>query len=107
MKCLQLKHILLFMVPLLFLASPFPPAAESEEKKSKEDEEMVEVVFVVDGSEVQAKQVKLGISDDTHYAVLTGLNDEDQVVTGPFKAINKTLNTGDKIKLKEGEQNAD
>jgi len=78
-----------------------------EDEEKPKEEEMVEVVFVVQNDEAVAKQVKLGISDDTHYAVLTGLNDDDQVVTGPFKAINKTLNTGDRIKLKEGEKNAD
>jgi HlyD family secretion protein len=83
-----------------------------EEKQSasgkKDDEEMVEVVFVKEGKEAVAKQVKLGISDDSYYAVLSGLNEGDEVVTAPFKAINKTLKNGDRIKLKEKEdKNAD
>ncbi len=84
--------------------------ADDEKKKTdkNDDESMVEVVFVVEGKEAVAKQVKLGISDDSHYAVLSGLNEGDEVITAPFKSINKTLKNGDKVKLKEkDEKNAD
>ena len=63
---------------------------------------------VSDDKEAVAKQVKLGISDDSHYAILSGINKGDEVITAPFKAINKTLKNGDRIKLKEkGEKNDD
>ena len=78
-----------------------------EESDNKKDKEMVEVVFVKDGAEAIAKPVKLGISDDSHYAILAGLNEGDEVVTGPFKAISKTLNSGDRINIKEGEKYVD
>ena len=35
-----------------------------------------------------------------------GLNEGDQVITGPFKAISKGLNSGDLVKLKKEEKNA-
>ncbi|MCB0282618.1 MAG: efflux RND transporter periplasmic adaptor subunit [Calditrichae bacterium] len=80
---------------------------EPEKEESAEDaDKKVEVVFVVDGSNTVAKPVKLGISDDTHYAILEGLNEGDQVITGPFKAISKGLNSGDLVKLKKEEKNA-
>jgi HlyD family secretion protein len=84
------------------------PDEKQEQVNKKEKEEMVEVVFIKDGKEALAKQVKLGISDDSHYAILSGLNEGDEVITAPFKAINKTLKNGDRIKLKEKEdKNAD
>ncbi len=84
------------------------PDENKEAVNKKDKEEMVEVVFVKEGKEAVAKQVKLGISDDTHYAILSGLNEGDEVITAPFKAINKTLKNSDRIKLKEKEdKNAD
>jgi len=85
-----------------------PEEEAKESKDENDDKSMVEVVFIVDGKEAVAKQVKLGISDDSHYAILSGLNEGDEVITAPFKAINKTLKNGDRIKLKEkDEKNAD
>ena len=55
MKCLQLKHFLLFMVPLLFLASAFPSRAGSEEKKSK-DTNGSPIVIKADSLEMDDKQ---------------------------------------------------
>ena len=67
---------------------------------------MVEVVFVANGTEALAKPVKLGISDDSYYVVTSGLDEGDQVITGPFRAISKTLKSGDLINIKEGEKHA-
>ena len=44
-----------------------------------------------------AKPVKLGISDDTHFEVLSGLEEGDLVVTGPFRLLSKTLKDGDLV----------
>jgi HlyD family secretion protein len=76
-----------------------PPETEEDEDETKE-EEMIEVVFVVENEEAFARAVKLGISDDTHYAISSGLSDSDMVITGPFKLLNKNLNTGDKVTVK-------
>ncbi len=46
---------------------------------------------VVEEDRTVAKEVKLGISDDRHYAVLSGISEGDQVITGPFKLLNKDL----------------
>ncbi len=74
---------------------------ESEEDSDdKSKKEMVEAVFIVQESRAVAKAVRIGISDDTHYAILTGLDEGDDVITGPFKFLNKTLSTGDLVEIK-------
>ncbi|MGD9486606.1 MAG: efflux RND transporter periplasmic adaptor subunit [Calditrichaceae bacterium] len=74
---------------------------ESEEDSDdKSKKEMVEAVFIVQDSRAVAKAVRLGISDDTHYAILAGLDEDDDVITGPFKFLNKTLSTGDLVEIK-------
>ncbi|MEJ2545633.1 MAG: efflux RND transporter periplasmic adaptor subunit [Calditrichaceae bacterium] len=64
------------------------------------ESEMQEVVFVVENNKAIAKPVKLGISDDTHYAILSGINEEAEVITGPFKVLNKTLKNESLVSVK-------
>ncbi len=78
-----------------------------DEKKDKKDE-MVEVVFCVEDNHAVAKPVKLGISDDTHYEILSGLEEDDTIITGPFSVVSRTLKNDDLIEIKEedgGEKN--
>jgi len=72
---------------------------ESSASDSKKN--MQEVVFVVENNKAQARPVKLGISDDTHYAILSGVNEGDQVITGPFKILNKILKSADLVTIKK------
>jgi len=76
----------------------------SEEKKiysDKSKKQMTEVVFCIEDNRAVARPVKLGISDDTHYEVLSGLEEDDLVVTGPFRLLSKTLKDGDLVEYKE------
>ncbi|HED09289.1 MAG TPA: efflux RND transporter periplasmic adaptor subunit, partial [Caldithrix abyssi] len=68
---------------------------------------MVEVVFVEEDGMARAKPVKLGISDDDYYQVISGLNEGERVITGPFKILSKLLKDGDKVSEKKEKENAD
>ncbi len=74
------------------------PAAESGRDG---EEKMQEVVFVMEDGFAHVRPVKLGISDETHYAVLSGLDEGEMVLTGPFKILNKTLKNDDRVTLKK------
>ena len=83
---------------------------DSDERDSSDKkEELIEVVFVIEDNHAIAKPVKLGISDDSHYEIVSGINEGDLVVTAPFRALSRTLQSEDLIELKEdkGEKNAD
>jgi len=80
---------------------------ESTEDESDTKKEMIEVVFLVEEDRAVAKPVKLGISDDTHYALKSGLEENDMVITGPFKLLNKTLKNEDLVSLKKKSKNDD
>jgi len=72
--------------------------AESKPKK-KEEDKLDEVIFVVSDGVAKTKVVKRGISDDTYYEV-TGENLEGaEVVSGPFRAINRELENGSKLRI--------
>ena len=72
-----------------------------EEKKQK----MKEVVFIIKDGKAALRPVKLGISDDTHYAVLSGLKAGELVITGPFRILNKTLRDGMPVRVKNKKRN--
>jgi HlyD family secretion protein len=88
-------------------------AEEVEEENTGSDskkQDMVEVVFTVDGNKAMSQPVKLGISDDTHYAVISGVEEDAEVITGPFRVLSRTLENEDLIeyeKKDEDTKNAD
>ena len=45
--------------------------------------------------------VKTGIQDDSNIEIITGLEEGDEIITGPYSLVSKTLKTGDKVKAKE------
>ncbi len=57
----------------------------------------VEVVFVVNESQVSAKQVKTGIQSETHIEIIEGLSEGNEIVIGNYRAISQDLKNGSKI----------
>src|ERR1044071_99892 len=66
--------------------------------KKKEAAKPIECVFVVEGEKVKMKPVKIGISDDTHWEIVEGLHEGQEVVSGGYKAISRELEDGKAIK---------
>lgn len=75
-----------------------------KKKKSKKEKELAEVVFVVEGDVAKMREVKIGISDENYYEVLQGVEDGEELITGPFKILSRTLKDGDHVKVKNKEQ---
>ena len=71
----------------------------SKETKSLKKIKPKEIVFVIENGVAKKKEVKTGISNDTYIEITEGLNEGDEVVKGSFKAINKDLEDGVKIKI--------
>jgi len=59
----------------------------------------VEVVFVLSDGTVRARQVKTGIQSETHIEILSGLSDDDEIVTGSYRAISKDLQNGTEVNV--------
>ena len=78
--------------------------ANSEEKKTVSDE-LEEVVYILDSaSKVKKVVVKTDIQDINYIEILSGLKVGDQVVTGPYTTVSKTLKTGTVVKVVPKEQ---
>ena len=71
--------------------------ALSKTGEIKKDDE-AEVVFVCVNDVITIKQVKTGIQDDKFIQILSGINEHDEIVIGPYSEISKTLKVGDKVK---------
>jgi len=71
-------------------------------RATTEDEEYVEVVFVVtDDGTVELREVESGISGTTYIEIRSGLRQGERVVTGPFRLLSRTLKNGDRVKVTE------
>lgn len=88
-------------------------AEEAEKEPAKK--EMLEVVFVVsdtlagdnnrrgkpkkDARFAQVIPVEIGISSETHYEILGGLNEGDEIVTGSYRAISRELKHNSEVEV--------
>jgi len=69
--------------------------------KQKDGMKPKEVVFVVEGNVAKAVPVKRGISNNTHVEISDGVNEDVEVVSGSYKAINRELEDGSKVRIEE------
>jgi HlyD family secretion protein len=76
-----------------------PAVASKATAKQKMENKVREVVFVVNNGQVKTATVKRGISDDQYVEITEGLNGGEEVVTGSYKAINRDLEDGSKVKV--------
>jgi len=74
---------------------------ESEPNHKMEKQEPIQVVFKVVDGVVHQIPVTSGISSDTNIEILTGLEEGEQVVSGPFRMLTQILKDGDTVKFKE------
>ncbi len=72
-----------------------PKEDEDEEEAAKD---LVEIVFLVmEGDTVKKVEVTTGIQDDDYIQILTGLQGNEEVVTGPYTAVSRKLKEGDTV----------
>lgn len=81
---------------------------DAEEEEGKADvadplkNDKIEIVFVNDKGKAKMVEVKTGISDFDNIEILSGLSEDDEIVSGPYIMISSRLKEGDIIeKLKK------
>jgi HlyD family secretion protein len=78
-------------------------AGNEADEKNKKREELFEIVFVHENGKVKAHKVKTGISDFDNIEILEGLKAGQEVVSGPFRTVSKTLKDGANVVVKDAE----
>jgi HlyD family secretion protein len=81
--------------------------APKADKKSKDAQKPIEVVFVVNGDRVKQAPVKIGISDSDYWEITNGLKEDEEIVSGGYKAINRELEDGKKFRRGKPEKEED
>jgi HlyD family secretion protein len=76
-------------------------------KKTRNVVKPIEVVFVQETDKAKMLPVKRGISDDSHYEILEGVTEGQEIITGNFKAVSKELNDGSLVQLEEAKKAKD
>ena len=75
-----------------------------EKMSSKEEISIEEVVFIEkDGKAIQVK-VRTGAQDNEYIQVLSGVNEKDNVISGPYGAVAKKLKDGSNVKVVKPEE---
>ena len=54
----------------------------------------MEIVFCVEGGRAIAKQVETGIQSEELIEILAGLEEDEEIVTGSYRAISRDLENG-------------
>ena len=80
---------------------------QEDEKPTLISEELDEVVFKLQEGKAVKTIVKTGISDFERIEILSGLNEGDEVVSGPFLAVSKRLKDGNDVEVKKEEDKKD
>ncbi len=70
---------------------------QAKEVAKKDNDLIKEIVFVVVGDTVGIREVKTGIQDNDYIEIVSGLQEGETVVTGPYSAIARKLKGGSKI----------
>jgi HlyD family secretion protein len=84
-----------------------PEETAPEKPKGQKEEAVKEVVFVAVNGKAEMREVKTGISDFENIEVLSGLKEGDQIISGPYIVVSKTLKTGDLVEKKKEEVKKD
>jgi HlyD family secretion protein len=92
-------------VPIQSVVERVPPAlAKSKSGTDDEDENApkLKYAFLVTDNKVKMIEVKTGVSDATHVALVSGVKANEKVVTGPFRTLKK-LKDGDSVEVTKEE----
>ena len=76
-------------------------------KQSKSNDVIKEIVFVAVGDTVAIREVKTGIQDNDYIEILSGLQEGEEVVTGPYSAIARKLKSGAHFTIAEKKKNSE
>jgi HlyD family secretion protein len=74
------------------------PTTASTELKPGQTRKETEGVFTVRDGSVEFVPIKLGIAGDKFFEVLSGLNENEQVITGPYNSV-RGMADGDPVKV--------
>ncbi len=86
-------------VPLQSITTRSDIIPDSIKTKMSINESLEQVFVIKEDNSVEIRTITTGIQDLTNIQIVTGLQEGDNIVTGPFSAISKTLKRDSKVKI--------
>lgn len=87
------------LVPIQAVVERAPVGVEAGGEDTTDAEE-ISVVFVIEDGRALQRPVETGLSDETHVAITSGLEDGEQVVTGPYRIL-RDLEHEDAVEIRK------
>ncbi|MBA3663487.1 MAG: efflux RND transporter periplasmic adaptor subunit [Bacteroidetes bacterium] len=70
----------------------------TEKQNKKEETKITELIFVLENGVAKQKEIKTGIQDNDYIEIKSGIRKGDEIISGPYSAVSKSLKEGTKIK---------
>lgn len=70
---------------------------EEQRTKTEKNEKAKEYVFVAKEGKARLTAVKTGVQDNMYIQILSGLNEGDEVIVAPYRAVSKQLKNNDQV----------
>ena len=71
---------------------------DANAEAAQSNEEVKEYVFLYKDGRAEMQEVKTGIQDNNYIEIKEGVEDGQEVITGPYRAVSKRLKDGDLVK---------
>lgn len=92
------------MIPIGAVTTRSDTTENNEIDRTTEDDrnkDVVEVVFIYDDGFARMQEVEIGIQDNTNIEIKSGLEEGEEVVTGPYSLVSKSLRDGNELRKTE------
>jgi HlyD family secretion protein len=80
---------------------------QQRERERADREALLRVIFLKNGETVKMVPVETGIGDTMHMQITSGVKEGDEVVSGPFSVITRSLKDGAKVRIEKPKKKDD
>ncbi|MDG1261248.1 MAG: efflux RND transporter periplasmic adaptor subunit [Flavobacteriales bacterium] len=77
---------------------------KDEETEEVENEEDLICVFVLENGKAQIRVIETGVQDSKYIQVLSGLDGDEEIITGPYNEVSRLLKNGKAVETSDGKQ---
>ncbi len=86
-------------VPISAIVIRSDTTSTPEQKPAAATDKKFETVFVKEGNQAKLRVVTTGIQDNRNIEIVSGLEEGETVITGPYNTVTKSLKDGDEVQV--------
>jgi HlyD family secretion protein len=99
-QAMSVRELIVDSAGQIVKAPPTPPNASGSTPATAQERSEIEGVFLFKQDKAVFTPVKTGIAGEKYFEVLTGLQEGDEVITGPFTSV-RSIKDGDAVQLEK------